>query len=193
MAKQPVTASVLAHAAHLGMESCVEFDPALLVPQQAIRDLCAQNKCGNFNKHYMCPPHVGSIEEIKDSLSPFRQGIVLQHSRPLDVQNDMEGLIRSKLDFHVMILQIEDHCRNLILHEGGDADFVRGFIGGTCELCRPCRAASAEPCSYPDRARPSLEALAIDVIKLMKDHGLDCEFHPDRITWTGALLLRDLL
>lgn len=186
-------ANILAHAARLGMDSCVQFDPAMLVLQQEIRDLCTQNKCGNFNTHYMCPPHVGSLEEIRDSLSPFRRGILLQHSQPLDVRNDKEGLIRSKLDFHVMILQIEDHCRNLTVHEGGDAGCVRGFIGGTCELCRPCRASSAEPCPYPDRARPSLEALAIDVTKLMKDRGLDYEFHPDRITWTGALLFRDLL
>jgi predicted metal-binding protein len=175
------------------MDSCVEFDPALLVPKQEIRDLCLQNRCGHFNSHYMCPPHIGSIEEIKDKLRPYWYGVLLQHSQPLNVKNDMEGLIRSKLDFHIMMLQIEDHCRNLIDQAGGNAEDVWGFIGGTCELCRPCRAVSNEPCPCPERARTSLEALAIDVVHLMREHGLDCEFHPDRITWTGALLLRDLL
>jgi len=45
-----------------------------------------------------------------------------------------------------------------------------------------------EPCTYPDRARMSLEAIGIDVIKLLDKFGLDSEFHPDRITWTGCIL-----
>ena len=48
----------------LGFTSHAEFDAGLLVPEQRIHDLCIENRCGNFNAHYMCPPHSGSPEQI---------------------------------------------------------------------------------------------------------------------------------
>jgi predicted metal-binding protein len=182
--------NALKYAARLGMDACVEFDPKLLEPQQSIRDLCTQNKCGYFNKHYMCPPYIGSLGEIKAKLRNYQKGILIQHPQPLDVMKDREGLIQSKIAFHRTILNIEDYCRNIISLRGTELEHIWGLIGGTCELCRPCKAAINEPCPYPQQARTSLEALGVDVVRLLKEHGLDCDFHPDRITWTGCLLFR---
>lgn len=185
-----VVANVRKHAALMGMDAAVEFDLKLLNPQSRIRSLCSQDKCGNFRKHYMCPPYIGSIEDIGERLAKYHRGILLQRTTPLDVKNDREGLVQSKKDFHELILQLEDYCKNLISLRGKEVEHVWGLIGGTCELCHPCKAAIDEPCPYTERARPSLEALAIDVVDLCKRYNLDYEFHPDKITWTGALLLR---
>lgn len=175
-------------AGDLGIYRRVEFDPELLVPQQSIRALCFENKCGHFNSHYMCPPHVGSIEENAAQLSKFQRAILLQYSKPLDVENDTQGLIQSKIDFHEKILQLEDFARNTAGSGSAKVPGVWGLIGGTCELCAECRAKTGEPCPYPERARPSLEALAIDVVALLDRFSLDSRFHADRIAWTGCLL-----
>ena len=53
---------LIARARELGIETCVEFDTFLLKPEQRIRDLCRENKCGKFKNHYMCPPYTGSPE-----------------------------------------------------------------------------------------------------------------------------------
>ena len=185
-----VIVNALKYAARLGMDVCVEFDPSLLEPQQNIRALCIENKCGHFNKHYMCPPHVGPLEEIKAKLKNYQRGILIQHSRPLDIMNDREGLIQSKVAFHKTILNIEDYCRNMTSLRGTDLEHIWGLIGGTCELCQPCQAVTKEPCPYPQQARTSLEALGVDVVRLLKQHGLDSDFRADRITWTGCLLFR---
>ncbi len=55
-------------------------------------------------------------------------------------------------------------------------------------MCDECKAVSDEPCAYPESARPSLEALAIDVVALLDTLGLDSRFHPDRVIWTGCVL-----
>jgi hypothetical protein len=34
----------------------------------------------------------------------------------------------------------------------------------------------------------SLESIAVDVIALLDRFGLDSDFHPHRITWTGCIL-----
>ena len=45
-----------------------------------------------------------------------------------------------------------------------------------------------EPCPYHDRARTSLEAIAVEAGWLLDKFGLDGGFHKDRITWTGCIL-----
>jgi len=174
--------SVLKCARRLGIGICLEFSAELLVPEQRIRNFCLENKCGNYRNHYMCPPYVGSLREIKAQLKKFQRGVLLQYSKSLDVINDNESLKQSKIDFHKKILRLEECLKS----EG--IKHVWGLIGGNCELCEVCGAKLGEPCPYPDRARPSLESIAIDVLALLNKFGLDNKFHPDKVTWTGCIL-----
>lgn len=167
---------------HLGITICSEFDPHMLKPTQRIRNLCFENVCRQFNNHYMCPPYSGSINEIRERLAHYTKGILFQYVKPLDVRNDSVGLKNTKIDFHEKILQLE----NTIKLEG--ACHVWGMIGGNCELCEPCKAASKEPCTYPQKARTSLESISIDVLSFLQQLGLDNAFHPHKITWTGCII-----
>jgi predicted metal-binding protein len=169
-------------ARQLGIETCIEFDPATLIPEQRIRDLCSENKCGSYGSNHMCPPHVGSLEEMEARLGEFQQGILLQYSESMDVRNDLEGVLRAMTALHLKVLQLEKHLKEQGLTR------VWGMIGGNCALCEACTAAVGEPCVRPDEARCSLESLGIDVLALLARHGLDNEFRPDRITWTGCIL-----
>jgi len=58
-------------------------------------------------------------------------------------------------------------------------------------LCDECvDQASGEACRHPFRARPSMQALGIDVIKTSKKAGLPVELSSSaRVRWTGLLLL----
>ena len=126
--------SVLEQAARLEFDVCLEFDPALLVPEQRIRDYCVENRCGSYNVNHMCPPRIGSLHDIAARLDKFGQGMLLRYSRPLDVANDREGVIRTKLEFHHLILRLERRLRKR------GATPVWGLMGGNCELCRTCTA-----------------------------------------------------
>jgi predicted metal-binding protein len=172
------------HAHRLGIQVCHELDPRRLEPEERIRALCAEDKCQSYGKHHLCPPLVGSLELAREQLAGYRSGVLLQWSRELDVQNDRPGVEQSKIDFHLLVLELEG-----ALAAAGIAG-ARGLIGGNCSLCTPCTAASGEPCPEPDRARPSLEALGVDVMALLAGFGLDNRFHPDRVTWTGCVLFR---
>jgi predicted metal-binding protein len=169
-------------AGELGIETCLEFDTSLLVPEERIRGYCYENKCGNYRNHYMCPPYVGSIEEIRARLSTFGRGVLLQYSKHVDVRNDIAGVMQTRVDFHRKILQLE------AVLKGKGVDGVWGMVGGSCALCEVCRAKFDEPCPFPDEARTSLEAIAVDVLALLERFGLDNNFHPDKITWTGCIL-----
>lgn len=170
-------------AEQLELETCLEFDPDILIPEQRIRDLCSEDKCENFGKHYMCPPYVGSLEEHKERLQKYTSAILLQYSKTLKVKKDRESAEKAKVEFHHKILQLEDFLR------GKGIKDVWGMIGGSCYLCSECEARFGRPCLYPDKARASLEAIAIDVIALLDKFGLDNKFYDDKITWTGCILV----
>lgn len=171
----------------LEIKTCLEFSPDILIPEQRIRDLCSEDKCENFGKHYMCPPYVGSLKEHKERLKRYKHGILLQYSRPLKINKDRECAEKAKVDFHYKILQLED-----FLTDKGIKD-VWGMIGGSCYLCGECEAGFGRPCPYPDKARVSLESIAIDVLALLDRFGLDNKFYADRITWTGCILISSQL
>jgi len=171
------------HARRLGIPVYRELDPRTLEPEERIRALCREDRCGNYNKHHLCPPLVGSLEQARQRLAGFRHGVLLQWSRALDVQQDRAGVERSKVDFHLLVLELEA----ALVADGIEGAW--GLIGGSCGLCAPCTAAAGQPCPEPARARPSLESLGVDVTALLARLGLDNRFHPDRITWTGCVLL----
>jgi predicted metal-binding protein len=166
----------------LGIETCFEFDSEIVVPEERIRAFCLENKCGNYRGNYTCPPYVGSLEEIRIKLKKFQRGLLLQYSKSLDVKGDREGIKQTKIEFHHKILSVEE-----FLSERGKSQ-LWGMIGGNCGLCDICQAKISKPCLYPDKARMSLEAIAVDVIGLLEKFGLDGKFHADKITWTGCVL-----
>jgi predicted metal-binding protein len=170
-------------ARKLGLDLRLEFDPALLVPAERIRSYCIENRCGSYDANHMCPPRVGSLEEVEAALQGFSQSVLLQLSRPMDVAKDREGVIRTKLEFHRLILRLERRLKK------NGVTQVWGLIGGNCELCRTCTAVEDKPCRHPEKARTSLEAIGVDVVGLLEKLGLDGRFHPDRITWTGCILI----
>lgn len=166
----------------LGIDTCLEFAPQIMIPEERIRGFCRENKCGHYGNSYMCPPYVGSLEEIKVRLKRFRRGLLLQYVKDIDVRGDKEGVRRTKIDFHRKILQMEKFLKK----EG--IDEMWGIIGGNCELCDICGAKNNEPCLYPDKARTSLEGIGIDVLGLLDTFNLDTNFYTDKIMWTGCIL-----
>jgi len=68
--------------------------------------------------------------------------------------------------------------------------FAAAFAGGDCVLCEVCAGADGQPCQHPFEARPSMEAVGIDVVATAEAAGLVVELpaaeHP---RWTGLLLI----
>ena len=69
--------------------------------------------------------------------------------------------------------------------------YAAAFSGGECVLCDECVGqTSGEACRHPFEARPSMEAVGIDVVATAEAAGLSVELpaeeHP---SWTGLLLI----
>lgn len=68
--------------------------------------------------------------------------------------------------------------------------FAAAFGGGECVLCDSCVGSSGRPCPRPFTARPSMEAVGIDVVATAAAAGLPINLtQVDRPMWTGLLLI----
>ncbi|KYC44537.1 MAG: hypothetical protein APG12_01673 [Candidatus Methanofastidiosum methylothiophilum] len=168
------------------LQELIEFEPSLLLPEERIRDYCYENLCGHYEKHYMCPPFIGTVSEIKTKLSKYNKAILFRYSKKINVSEDRKSVEKTKRDFHIKILKLEKMLSRKNIESWG-------LIGGNCSLCKECKAIENIPCKYPRKARPSLESLGIDVQKLLDNFGLDNKFYYDRITWTGCILINENL
>jgi predicted metal-binding protein len=179
---------IMSHIKKLGATHCQFISPKLLIPEERIWKYCHENKCGNYNKNLMCPPHTGTIQEIERKFSAYKTGILIQYSEELDISNNRKGVMDARLRLHSIILETENFLSE-------DIGFTNNFgmVGGPCTLCDECAGYRDEVCLLPDKARPSLEALGVDVVALLKKLNLDSEFHNNKVTWTGMVLIEDKL
>ncbi len=68
--------------------------------------------------------------------------------------------------------------------------FATAFAGGDCVLCDVCVGKDGEACRHPFEARPSMEAVGIDVVATAEAAGLAIEMPAaDKPCWTGLLLI----
>lgn len=166
---------------HHRIDRFTPLNPTLLRTEPRIRALCEDNDCGNWNRHPMCPPRVDLPGGAEAHLRSFGQGVLFQTTYEVNAQ-DRDATLETQRDHQHAALALEVAARR---------DLDPGawvLVGGPCSLCAPCPALDGAGCDRPDDARPSLEALGIDVVSLQEAVGWDAAFHDDRVTWTGALL-----
>jgi predicted metal-binding protein len=151
----------------------------------------------------MCPPNCVKPEEFAKSLERYKYAILVQAKIITDLASMERRLGVSSL---VEIIKDEDYRRQLrastrsfevILNKLERDALMKGhrfalaLSGGTCSLCDECAGISpGEPCRHPFEARPSMEAVGIDVILTAHNAGVGVDFPvKDDPVWTGILLV----
>lgn len=103
--------------------------------------------CPNFNTSKMCPPNAPLPLDFERAMRKFQWGVLVQ-TRPQDIVD--------------IVVAVEREAFLLGRY------LALGLKGGSCFLCSECTAPD-EPCRHPDRARPAMEALGIDVFATLKN------------------------
>ena len=146
---------------------------------------------------------VASAVETREVLARYGDVLVVQQDIPLtqdrvDAQlagrtyaqarsdaERVEGLRRSQNRFARLMTDLERAAFKMGYR------YAAAFSGGECVLCEECVGqASGEPCRHPFEARPSMEAVGIDVVATAVAAGLSVELPAeDHPAWTGLLLI----
>ena len=173
-----------------GATTAMPIPVSQVIVDERVRLKCQVPLCDSFHKNLMCPPFVMPVEEFRKVLACYEEAILLQTEGVIDVQNDNGKPGR---DVFAPAGRLHDLV-NLGEREAFRSGFrfAAGLIGGCCRLCEVCVAIdNSRSCRFPFRARPSMEAMGIDVVATLEQSGLSLAFPVgDRVTWTGLILLQ---
>jgi predicted metal-binding protein len=160
-----------------------EFDINLIRIDQAVRDMCKQNTCGQYNRNHMCPPAIKGIDAWKEDISSYTNAVLVSKVYPTEGGYDFKAWFDGIKDFQKTLIALKEEV---------EARFPgKRFLSlgaGGCFLCERCTYTEGKPCRFPEKAFPSLEACGIDVVRLSRDAGVKYNNGKNTITYIGMIL-----
>lgn len=152
-----------------------------IITSAEFREACRKNLCGAWGKCWMCPPDVGEIEVLMAEIRKYQHALWYQSIAQLEDSFDVEGMFDARKNHTRMSYQVEDMAKPLL------GSHLHLTCGG-CGLCERCARRDDQPCRFPDKAMPSLEAYGVDVYQTTKATQLKYINGPDTVTYFSALL-----
>jgi predicted metal-binding protein len=140
------------------------------------------------------------VEEFSDVLRHYKKALLLQVETDTDSSDksssSLDARLCEELDMATSSANWQKTLHKLVNAVETQA-FKQGFYlaagltGGECSLCPECvTVQSGKPCRHPFEARPSMEALGIDVIKTCDKAGMPVRLSSEaKIRWTGLVLV----
>ena len=145
-----------------------------------VRDMCASNRCGLYNKTWTCPPGVGEWEQLRDECHAHAHALIFTTKHVLEDDFDFEGIGQSGV-LHKQL----DRAIDQALKAHGIPHQL--YSAGGCSICKTCTYPDA-PCRFPDRVHRSMEACGIDVGTLSRACGLKYNNGPQTVTYFSMIL-----
>jgi predicted metal-binding protein len=171
-----------------------------IVVDRRVRLKCFVPICDNFGRHLLCPPNLISVDEFQSVLSLYKRALLIQLESESDSTDKSKKLLGKLLLEEMKDKTSNDKCE-LRLHEivnmAEAAAFKKGcylaagFIGSECLLCKDCVSQRGnQQCRHPFEARPSMQAMGIDVIRTCENAGMPVRLSStEKVRWTGLVLL----
>lgn len=137
--------------------------------EDEIIDLCQEPLCESYGQSIYCPPHVMKPQKFRELLTEYENAIIFK------IQVSSEILLsKERFNEFRKIYEIAAQLTALAIAAGCSKS--KGLAAGSCKpvYCPEyqCQALiDGETCRYPDKARPSMEAVGINVFKLVKEVG----------------------
>ena len=163
---------------------------------------CQIPRCVHYGRNLMCPPNCVKPEEFAKALERYESAILVQAKIITDLASMERRLGATSL---VEVINDEDYRRQLRASTRSFEEiltklerdamkmghrFALALSGGTCSLCEECAGITpGEPCRHPFEARPSMEAVGIDVVLTAEKAGVPVEFPAKDPVWTGIILI----
>lgn len=164
-----------------GFTAWAPLDISTLEVKQEVRDMCADNTCGMYEKRWSCPPGCGSLEDSVAKLKRYSGGILVQTSGDIEDGFDFEAMMEIEADHKTHI----DEMYAALRETGTD---VLALGAGGCTRCRECTYPD-NPCRFPDKMISSMEAFGLVVLEVCKANGLQYYYGPDKMAYTSCFLL----
>jgi len=161
-------------ALQLGVSDVRLIDAARIRVEDDLARLCQEPACPGFGRGAGCPPHVMAPETFRRLLDRFPRALVFKFDVPTEVLLG-DGRLEVARRVHETAAALEAYAPA----KGYRA--ARGLAAGSCRaiFCadeQTCRViAEKGACRHPDKARPSISGLGVNVFELARTLGWPME------------------
>lgn len=153
-----------------------------IVLSREFYDICRSNSCGNFGRCWMCPPDIGSIDELMEKVRAYPQALIYQTIGELEDCFDIEGM-SAAAHRHAQVSQRVQAAVKPLVAQG-----CFHLSCGGCNLCETCAKRENKPCRFPDKALVPMEGAGVDVYNTVKDTQLKYINGQNTVTYFGMVL-----
>ena len=169
-------------AQEAGFSAWADLDVTTLELKSEVRDMCAVNTCGQYDKRWGCPPGCGTLEECTARLKAYNRGILVQTYGDIEDGFDFEAMMEIEAEH-------KEHFQEMhaALREAGLEVLALG--SGCCTLCARCTYPDA-PCRFPEKMISSMEAYGLVVLEVCKANNLQYYYGSDKMAYTSCFLLK---
>lgn len=152
-----------------------------LVFADRVRWIC-EHECPMYNTTWACPPAVGTVEECRQRVLGFKEGLMIATITEVsDIANIGETL-STRADHERITREILQIVRER-------AEETLTLSTEACAHCDHCSYPDA-PCRHPDKMFPCVESHGILVTDLAEKHGIDFLAGSNLVTWFSLILYR---
>jgi len=175
-------------ALEAGATDAVIVPASEVVVDERVRLKCLVPRCLRAGETPNCPPHAPEIGLIRDALARFSWAVLFKCDvKPIEAYAPGAGQTKEEkrrvLSFHRQGSDVIYALEKAAYRDG--YHLAMGLGGGSCKdyLCQGmiCQFLDSGRCRFPQRARPAMEAMGIDVVDLL-----------NKVGWAAYALLDDL-
>lgn len=144
------------------------IQPENIAVAQWVRIKCMFG-CGEYGRNATCPPNVPSVSECRQFFDEYSTGVIFHFEKAMDQPQDRFAWTKQ---INQALVELE---REVFL-SGYEKAFL--LYMDTCYICADC-SGKREECKSPRSARPTPEAMAVDVFSSVRQHGYPIEVLAD--------------
>lgn len=153
-------------------------DPRIFYFEERVKHKCFH--CKNYKVKWTCPPNIPDVD-YQCLFGEYDQGAIVIYTTSVTKETLDERRYLSTNYVHKGLLFLEQ-----VLYEHNNS-MALSFIGGSCKLCK--NGCSDKRCVNPGLSRVPLEATGVNVIKSLKQYGIDIIFPiTDKLCRYGMIL-----
>ena len=162
---------------------------------------CQIPRCFGYGTGANCPPNTMKPAELRELLAKYQWAILFVKEAPSSVIVRDKATIKERVAVYQDVYKIVSEIESMAFHDGHYLAF--GLGAGSCRhtFCgqaEDCAAMKGEKCRFALRSRPSLEAVGVDVFKMVSTAGwpiypIGSSITPDEIPFgvlAGVVVVR---
>ncbi len=175
-------------ALELGASGAVVIPAKAITVDERVRLKCTVPRCQRAGETPNCPPNAPDLELVRRAIARYKWAVLIKCDvGPVEEFAPGHGTTKAEqrrvLLYHQKGAEVVNALERQAYKDG--YHLAMGLAGGSCKdyLCQGliCQFLDSGRCRFPLRSRPAIEAMGIDVVKLINAAG-----------WSSYALLDDL-